>query len=836
MAQAYGSITLVDVSDLGQLSVVPESNLPLSVVYDPDSTTYNPNWGVDHLKLKPVIYYGGKSLSPTDNGVSVSWKQQINSGEPTNITIGSVNEGILTITENPFNENNTIYTYIVTVVYVDSKYGVNLTAQGKISFTLTKNASKVRTLKVVGDSSAFLYKGDKKTIIGKNSIKLTAIYNNINIVGWEYLNEQKVWTTIYSKDSAAPYTSTTLTINATDNYFFDNMANIKITGKSIGSDNEELYDQYTIVKLYDGAAGTSIVSAVLSNDDQMLAADKEGNVNNYRDAVSTITIYSGNENVTESFNITAVADSGITGALVGATYTVSTVTPEFETGSITFTCTPKPDSKYTETIIKKFTLTKIKTGADGITPTIYSLGVSALAINKSTTEQGVIYTPSTLAITPYQQTGQNKSLYKGRIRILKDGDDENPIVEGDYDTYNFEFASQTILNKLIVQLYEAGSSSTLLDSQTIVITTDGADGEKGDQGDPGVDSLNLVMGNYSDVIPCSNDGKVLSNFEYEINYSVYKGITQIPGKLFSNTSLPEGITIESSQATANSSGKITLKFEADKDLGKEETGIITFTFQALDLKNNVIGTINKNYSWTKNLKAKDGKNAVVFEIYAPEGNIINNGENEVVLKARITDGANVITGTDLGKTTWTKYEGSGYTEVLESESNGDLIITKEKIDSYASIKCDVTYGGVDYSAFFSVYDKDDPLQITIRSTVGEKIINSVGKGMIYALVYRNNEEIDKMPTMSYGEESSKPEEPGEDTYFWLLDSSNKKVILQKYTNGTWIEDISKIKGVYTWNLIDEDGNLEGNVLEGKAIYVDSDVINKKKTFNLQVTI
>jgi len=37
MAIAYGSITLVDIGDLGQLSVVPESNQPSTVIYDPNA-------------------------------------------------------------------------------------------------------------------------------------------------------------------------------------------------------------------------------------------------------------------------------------------------------------------------------------------------------------------------------------------------------------------------------------------------------------------------------------------------------------------------------------------------------------------------------------------------------------------------------------------------------------------------------------------------------------------------------------------------------------------------------------------------------------------------------
>ena len=42
---AYGSITIVDIGDLGELSVTPQSNQPIMVIYDPDSNSYSPNWG-----------------------------------------------------------------------------------------------------------------------------------------------------------------------------------------------------------------------------------------------------------------------------------------------------------------------------------------------------------------------------------------------------------------------------------------------------------------------------------------------------------------------------------------------------------------------------------------------------------------------------------------------------------------------------------------------------------------------------------------------------------------------------------------------------------------------
>ena len=64
MAQiTYGSITLVDITDSGQLSVYPTSNMPLSIIYDPDQNTYTPNWSSTNLTLTPVIYYNVREVN-----------------------------------------------------------------------------------------------------------------------------------------------------------------------------------------------------------------------------------------------------------------------------------------------------------------------------------------------------------------------------------------------------------------------------------------------------------------------------------------------------------------------------------------------------------------------------------------------------------------------------------------------------------------------------------------------------------------------------------------------------------------------------------------------------
>lgn len=822
MAQAYGSITLVDVSDLGQLSVVPESNQPLTVIYNPDNNSYFPNWGNENLILTPVIYYGGKELKYGDNGVTINWKQKINSGDETPaITNGTISDGKLVISGNPFSNDNTIYTYIVIVNYVDSSYGIDLQAKGQISFSLIKHASKIKDIKITGES-VFLYKGDG-SLQSNSSIILTATANGTSIQKWQYKESNGNWVDILNQ------TSQTLTVNAEDDYFVNDLANIRVLADDlIENTTDYLYDEHSIIKIRQGANGTSTVSAILSNDDQMLPADKDGKVSSYEGASTKITIYSGSTDITDKYTINLLpSDSTIEYDFDSETYTciVKGFGNNLDVGYITFNCQPIEGEGYTETIIKKFSLTKIKTGADGVSPEIFSLSVNSLAINKST---GGAYTPSELVATAYLQKGQEKTEYTGRFRFYLDDStiplDTIPV--DDRISYSYQIAN---VNKNIkIELYEKGGFNKLLDTQTVIITSDGIQGPSGEDGEPGTDALNFVLGNYSDLIPCASDGKVAVATEIKIPFSAYKGITKVACSATVGT-LPNGVTSSISNSSSTLDGAITLTFAKNATLDDKKTGSISITLTAESQSS------AKSYTWTKNIQATNGQNSVILQIHAPQGNIISNNENNVNLKATLVDGADEP---ESGIT----YEWYIYKKVdkvfgyhLLSQTTKEITITPQDIESYNSFKCIATYKNIPYEAYISVYDKTDPLQIVVQSTVGDKLINGVGEGIIYALVYRNGEEIDHMKTLNYG--TSLPTDGVLGDYFWLLNSDNKTAILHYYTGSAWTNsDIDSGIGTYVWDLIDHSGTSEPVTKEGKAIYVDKNVVNKKMTFNVKVII
>lgn len=820
MAIAYGSITLVDIGDLGQLSVVPESNQPSTVIYDPNAVSaqqYNPDWNTSNLILTPVIYYGGSQKFPnTDAGLTVTWKRKIGSEEADliNTEVVSAN-GKLTVKSNQFTGNTSQITYICTVTYSDpaTMGGHSLTARGQITFSLIKNASKVKSASITGES-VYLYDASSK-LVNTTPIKLTANLNALNMVGWGY-KKNKIWNTINT-------TSTELEVGADSEYFDGDIATIKVfTEDSATGEKSDITDIHVITKIKDGIHGDQVISVVLTNENQMIPCDSDGEplAGAFNNAKTTISIYEGSTDVTDEWTIEAQPTS-VTGTWNDSTNTYTATSLSTNIGYVTFTCTPAKDSPYNSPVHKKFNLTKIQPGKDGQTPVTYSLDISTLVVNKNIAGN---YSPSTLTIKAWSKTGtEERKAYLGRFKI-SNGSTVLYTSNSNESSYSYTNDGKT---PLTIELYEAEGTTKLLDSQTVVTVLDGQTGKPGQTGASGKDAISFILGNYQDVIPCTNAGLVAAAQTIIIPFAAYKGGARVVCNAAIST-LPQGMASTITGATTSADGKIQIAVSKGANLGGTNIleGKITITLTAEGTSN------TQTYSWVKNNQAADGDNAVLFQIYAPNGNVIANGENSVLLKTSLVDGATTITSGDYQ---WAKWNGSAYTDISGAEGE-EYEVQGDEVQSHTSYRCTVTYGGKDYEAFLSVYDKTDPLQIQPYCTLGDKIVNSVGQGLIYALVYRNGQELDPMKTLAYG--TTLPSASNGD-YFYHLDTTAKTATLKKYTGSKWTTvtsvDSGGNTGTYVWTLRDGENNIQGTK-NGKAIYVDASVIDKKMTFDVEVTI
>lgn len=837
-AIAYGSLTLTDLTDLGEFSVMPMSNLPLTVIYDPDQHVYTPTWNDSNLRVTPAVYYAGQPVALGSSGLSVTWQRQEGVSGYTALTTGEsvVDDGVLSVTQNKFTPSSTMITYIVTATYQEPTAQITLTAQGQITFSLVKNSSGAKTCFINGDS-IFKYNTSQE-LVGASTITLTGSVSNVTISEWQYQNSSGNWVKYPGSG-----TGTTLTVRATDETFInsDNKCFIRLT-----TSDPSVYDLHTIVKLRDGAAGSKTVSAVLTNDDQMVPFDSEG-TGNFSAATSRIIIYEGGTDVTDTWTI-SVSFSGCVGTTSTTTVANDTVSvTRFDgganNGNVTFTCTKQNYDALTKT----FSLVKIESGADGLSPTIYSLDADTLAINKDISDPP-IFTPASVTFRAYAQTGEVKDEYDGMFRIFENISYAEYLVASPKPTPKASSSSaepsktytpSSSATSILCILYAGGAFDNVLDTQQVVITSDGATGEEGPQGPDGASAINIVLGNYADVLTCTNGNTIIGSGSPAqqsilIPFAAYEGTTRIPCTVTAPALL--GVSATTSAATATTDGYVRWNLPTGTSVPTAD-GTVSLTFVATASTGQVV--IIENYTWSRNSAAA---NAVFLQIYASGGyDTITDDNAQVTMQGQLTDGGLDVTNTGNITWTWSKWNPttSQYTTVPDANLSS-LTVTNTDVQSYASYRLQADYGTGHFYAYFSVYDKHDPIQVSVLSSVGTQLVNGVGYGAIYAKVTRNGSEIDAIRSETFS--TTPPSGAAKDDLYYHIDKTNKTVTLKKYSGSQWNNETEGYTGSYSWSWRDKDGNgvttMNGNALptQGKVIYIDGDMIDTKIIADVTVEI
>ncbi len=818
---SYGSITIVDITDVGEFSVYPVGNMPLSVIYDPDQDSYTPTWGSPNLILTPVVYYAGNQLALSASGLTITWKRQegTNGSTETLNTGETVSGGILTVSQNQFTPSSSMITYIVVATYVEPSSGQTLVAQGQMTFALMKQVSTVKYCKITG-GNVFKYDTDGD-LVGASSIALSATVagSGVEISEWQYLNASGNYVQYPGSG-----TGDTLTVKAeTTTVFVNDVCTIKLL-----TTDSSVYDIHTIAKLKDGAAGSGTVSAVLTNDDQMIPFTS-GGIGDFSEAISQIIIYEGGVDVTSKWTIAQTA-SGVTATPSATTKTNDTTTVTAmsgSTGNVTFTCTRTGYNSITKT----FSLVKVQSGADGKTPTIYSLSVSALAVNESGDETKV-FTPSTVTFNAYSQTGNNaKAAYSGRFKIFVNGSSTASYTSSSNES-SYTYTPTDGVSSIKCVLYAAGGTSTQLDSQTVVITKDGTDGKQGNVGPQGVGGFSVLLGNYFENIPCDANNKTLTAMPITIPFSGYKGIERVACTLTTTAANAKlwGITPTITQATTSADGSIVYTVPKGTTISSD-SGSLSLTFSCEG--NSVVHV----FGWSRTTQAK---NAVIMQMNAPQGDIFNNGSGDLPIEAILYEGSTKITSDITYQ--WSKFNVSNGTyDNISGATSSTTTISATTVAGYASYRCAATYDNTTYYGYISLRDKSDPLQVSVFSSLGSQIVNGNGYGALYVKVTRNGQEIDPLLTEVFS--TSAPASPATGDYYYHItrstSSTTGSIQLKQYSGSSWVNQSETFTATYTWTYRDGEGNIitpAGLATSGKIIYIDGDLIDGKIVADVQVTV
>ena len=814
---AHGELSIVDLTDSRKLSAYLTSNLPLVVIYDPNSSTkYSPDWSANKLVLTPVILLDNTSISVSDPSISVSWQKQEGTNAVTNLTTGeTVSKGVLNVSNNMLaNIASGLLTYICTINYKDPDTASLVSTKVQISFSLVKNAAELKDAYLTGEQT-FKYNGSG-TLISSSTITITAHLTNTSVKQWQYKDSTGAWQA-YPGATA----TTTLTVKDTDAVFNKDIAMIKLV-----TDDGSIYDIHEIIKLRDGAAGQSTLTCILSNEVQSVPCTSSGALysTSLNGCTTTITIYKGSSDDTANWKITATPSNGVTGTYDSTkrTYTITGLT--VDSGYVEFTCTR---SSYAN-IVKRFSINKDRSGADGKNAVIYYLNTDVAVIKQNKSK---VFSPTSIKFESTRREGNaNAAAYAGRFKIYESTDGGTnytlKYTSSTEESSKSYTPSATNVTTLKGELYVAGGTATLLDIQTISVVSDGIDGQTGAAGK---DSVNTILGNTAEVIPCTTAGKAKEARTITIPYSCYKGVSRIAGKAVLGT-LPSGVTLSKNQdATASADGVIQLTVAKDATLASTNSGDITITITAGGLSS------QHKFTWTKSLQASNGANAVLFQIFAPQGDRILNSSNNVVLQTQLTSGTSTVTATSYQ---WEKYTSGNYV-ALTGKTASTLTVTPDMVDSLASFRCKAIYSSKTFYAYWTVTDVSDPVVINVICSIGDQLVNGQGVGAIYALAYRNGEEIDPIKSNIFSQ--TQPGNPSAGDYYYAVNKTAKSVTLMKYSGTAWAAapDSDQPKGTYTWTRRDKDGNpldAAKPYATGKVIYIDRDVVNKKMVFGCDFTM
>lgn len=467
MAQSYGMITIVDNTDLGQLSFYLTGNTLRHQQHDVNTGDYFPTWTTQEpFIVSPNVYYDGTSIDEnTDSRIySITWYHTaIDVNNKITVTTTSAAEYIsgktLKRTTN-LTEGGRKYIAVLKFRPVAGDSSLEMEAVAELELTYNAyglNGNPAKALQVIGDGSHFIYQytGD---LINNVPITLTVQKQNIDGVFWECDGQP-----IYSNggiptlnNTGVRYSSLTLPvvgkrtdgyteITALSNNFSSNKeATFKVIETSSGSIvTGGFSDYYSIYKIDEALPGTSTYSSYLDNDNESISV--YNNVPDLTNANSTLYIEKGGVNDISNWEISITATTGISyrsaqGDNISGPYKNKVIVEGMSsnTGQVTFTATKEYELS-TDTVVDSskdyFTRTTTTSGYNytqvvspsgnpsqnsyyehisiatvikkfslSKNPSLISHSLRLTAVNSNRTEDN-IYTPANITVGAITRTG-----------------------------------------------------------------------------------------------------------------------------------------------------------------------------------------------------------------------------------------------------------------------------------------------------------------------------------------------------------------------------------------------------------------------------------------------
>lgn len=553
MANAFGSITIVDMTDVGQFTTVPMSNAGIVMIYDPNalSNNYTPST----ITLTPYTMYGGTVVANNDSKISYSWYKRTGGAafDYTNPGTTTSTGTSVSVTSTDFSNSNKIVTYYLKAVYqYTNNSSDKVTAWGQFSVSLVEQASNIQDIEISGEH-LFKYKyttyGGNPIIDGDTSVDLVATCtSNVAVHRWYYWDATAAtpdYVAINANNPPAGITvnGDTCTVSHTANIFTNNKAKFKVTAHRTDATSTELtsvYDEYEILKLYDGrigAPGEGTVVLRLTNEDQMIPCNGQGQPTSHAFdlAYTDIEVIDSGEDVTSSWTISCVP-TGVTGSYDSTNYRYSVngwaQNNSSEVGYVTITAQDAATNP-TQVLTKIMSLTKIQTGEDGKSPVVYVLSITPNKV--TTTYDGKVSSNVTLTanVIANSVNAQGQAVDTDVTQDTTDvmyyqwfmnGNSSDSKHGAGSAGYTFTIANGNTVTEVVCIVRKGSQSGNQLDSQSVSFTPKG---EKGQTGATGDGAISLDFPQSTDTIGLDSSGRLTSNYNITLPFTVYQGSTDL---------------------------------------------------------------------------------------------------------------------------------------------------------------------------------------------------------------------------------------------------------------------------------------------------------------------
>lgn len=265
----------------------------------------------------------------------------------------------------------------------------------------------------------------------------------------------------------------------------------------------------------------------------------------------------------------------------------------------------------------------------------------------------------------------------------------------------------------------------------------------------------------------------------------------------------------------------TLVIDSNK-LGESTSGMLTYV---CEISCSDAETITTEITYTL---IGEGK-PVTFYVESQNGLIFKNQSGEITLKTIKYYGVNEITAND-ADFQWYRLTANGE-EIIEGATKETYTVNGQDVSNIASYRCVMTYNEVDYSDVITLQDVSDNYASDILTIGGTVFKNGIGGSAVYAIVRANGHEEDALAGII---SMSEPTTPEEGEYWYYIDDINQIIVQKQYQSGVWMNTEAPQSLVYTWSLMDKEGNITP-FGTGKVTYLSSGDIKDSTTLCCEIS-